>query len=75
MEHGEDEWTKNIHTQTTKMSKMVSDLVTLSRLDEENPFLDKTEFSLSDVTWEVAEPFASLAKAREKPIPRELKKT
>ena len=63
MEHGEDEWTKNIHTQTTKMSKMVSDLVTLSRLDEENPFLDKTEFSLSDVAWEVAEPFASLAKA------------
>ena len=43
MEHGEDEWTKNIHTQTTKMSKMVSDLVTLSRLDEENPFLDKTK--------------------------------
>ena len=66
LEHGEDEWTKNIHTQTTKMSKMVSDLVTLSRLDEENPFLDKTEFSLSDVTWEVAEPFASLAKAQGK---------
>ena len=66
MEHGEDEWTKNIHTQTTKMSKMVSDLVTLSRLDEENPFLDKTEFSLSDITWEVAEPFASIAKAQGK---------
>lgn len=66
MEHGEDEWTKNIHSQTAKMSRMVSDLVTLSRLDEENPFLDKTEFSLSDVAWEVAEPFASLAKAQGK---------
>ena len=66
MEHGEDEWTKNIHSQTAKMSRMVSDLVTLSRLDEENPFLDKTEFSLSDITWEVAEPFASLAKAQGK---------
>ena len=66
MEHGEDEWTKNIHSQTAKMSRMVSDLVTLSRLDEENPFPDKTEFSLSDAAWEVAEPFASLAKAQGK---------
>lgn len=66
MEHGEDEWTRNIHNQTSKMSRMVADLVTLSRLDEENPFPDKTEFSLSDAAWEVAEPFASLAKAQEK---------
>ena len=66
MEYGEDEWTRNIHKQTTKMSKMVADLVTLSRLDEENPFPDKTEFSLSDIAWEVAEPFSSLAKAQGK---------
>lgn len=66
MEHGADEWTKNIHSQTAKMSRMVSDLVTLSRLDEENPFPDKTEFSLSDAAWEVAEPFSSLAKAQGK---------
>lgn len=66
MEHGKDEWTRNIHSQTAKMSRMVSDLVTLSRLDEENPFPDKTEFSLSDAAWEVAEPFASLAKAKGK---------
>lgn len=66
MEYGEDEWTRNIHKQTSKMSRMVADLVTLSRLDEENPFLERTEFSLSDVVWEVAEPFASLAKAQGK---------
>ena len=48
------------------MSRMVADLVTLSRLDEENPFLERTEFSLSDAVWEVAEPFASLAKAQGK---------
>lgn len=64
MEYGEDEWTRNIHKQTSKMSRMVADLVTLSRLDEENPFLERTEFSLSDAVWEVAEPFASLAKAQ-----------
>lgn len=66
MEYGEDEWTRNIHKQTSKMSRMVADLVTLSRLDEENPFLERTEFSLSDAVWEVAEPFASLAKAKGK---------
>ena len=66
MEYGEDEWTRNIHKQTSKMSRMVADLVTLSRLDEENPFLERTEFSLSDAVWEVAEPFASLAKAQGK---------
>lgn len=66
MEHGEDEWTKNIHNQTSKMTRMVTDLVMLSRLDEENLFPDKTEFSLSDAAWEVAEPFASLAKAQGK---------
>lgn len=66
MEYGEDEWSRNIHKQTSKMSRMVADLVTLSRLDEENPFLERTEFSLSDAVWEVAEPFASLAKAQGK---------
>ena len=66
MEHGEDEWTKNIHNQISKMTRMVTDLVMLSQLDEENPFPDKTEFSLSDAAWEVAEPFASLAKAQGK---------
>lgn len=66
MEYGQDEWTRNIHRQTEKMSRMVADLVTLSRLDEENPFLDKVEFSLSDAAWEVAEPFTSLAKAQGK---------
>ena len=39
MEYGEDEWTRNIHKQTSKMSRMVADLVTLSRLDgTEIPF-------------------------------------
>ena len=66
MEHGQDEWTRNIHRQTEKMSRMVADLVTLSRLDEENPFLDKVEFSLSDAAWEVAEPFTSPAKTQGK---------
>ena len=45
------------------MTRLVSDLVALSRLDEEMPFPRKTEFSVSDAVWETAEAFASLARA------------
>ena len=38
----------------------------LSRLDEENPFPVRTEFSLSDALWEIGEPFVSLAQAKGK---------
>ena len=49
--------------QTARLTRQVSDLVTLSRLDEEMIIYDKMVFSLSDAAWEIAEPFASLAKA------------
>ncbi|MDO5539308.1 MAG: HAMP domain-containing sensor histidine kinase [Eubacteriales bacterium] len=61
MIHGEDEWTENIRKQTGRLTKLVGDLITLSRLDEEMPFPEKEEFSLSDAAWESAQPFAALA--------------
>ena len=66
MEHGEDEWTDNIKKQTARMSKLVSELVTLSRLDEERPLPDKERFSLSNAAWEIAEIYKPQAKAKEK---------
>ena len=63
MEYEGDEWIANIQKQTARLTRLVSDLVTLSRLDEEMIIYDKTVFSLSDAAWEIAEPFASLAKA------------
>ena len=68
MEHGEDEWTDNIRNQTSRMSKLVSELVTLSRLDEENPLPNKEQFSLSNAAWEIAEVIQPQAKAQEKDI-------
>ena len=62
-EHGEDEWTDNIRSQTARMSKLVSELVTLSRLDEEVPLPDKESFSLSNAVWEIAEVYEQQAKA------------
>lgn len=35
-------------------------------VDEETPFPEKSRFSVSEAAWEIAEPFAVLAKAKEK---------
>ena len=66
MEHEDDEWVKNIRSQAGRLSKLIGNLVTLSRLDEENPFPARTDFSLSDALWEISEPFVSLAQAKGK---------
>lgn len=55
-----------IRQQSGYLSRLIQNLITLSRLDEENLFPEKSEFSLSDAVWEIAEPFSSLAKARHK---------
>lgn len=72
MEYVEDEWVQNIQSQAGKLSKLITNLVTLSRLDEENPFPTKGEFSLSEVLWELCEPFAPLAKAKGRHFTQEI---
>ena len=66
MEHEGDEWVHNIQVQSGRLAKLISSLVALSRLDEEDPFPVRTEFSLSDALWEISEPFVSLAQAKGK---------
>ncbi len=66
MEHDGDEWVHNIQVQSGRLSKLITSLVTLSRLDEEDPFPVRTEFPLSDALWEISEPFVSLAQAKGK---------
>lgn len=66
MEHDGDEWVHNIQVQSGRLSKLITSLVALSRLDEENPFPVRMEFSLSDALWEISEPFGSLAQAKGK---------
>ena len=72
MEYPGDEWAENIQAQSARLARLIEDLVTLSRLDEENPFPEKTEFSLSDAVWEIAEPFSSLAAAKGKRYSQEI---
>ena len=66
MEHEDDEWIANIQNQTQRLSKLVTDLVTLSRLDEELPFPEQDSFSLSEACAEIAESFQPRAKAEGK---------
>ena len=72
MEHGGDEWVHNIQVQSGRLSKLITSLVALSRLDEENPFPVRTEFSLSDALWEISEPFVSLSQAKGKPYTQDI---
>lgn len=66
MEHEGDEWIDNIRKQAARLTKLVGDMVALSRLDEETPYPEKSRFSVSEAAWEAAEPFAVLAKAKGK---------
>ena len=66
MEYENDEWIANIQTQAARLTKLVNDLVMLSRLDEETPFPEPTRFSLSEAAWETAESFQARAKAEGK---------
>lgn len=66
MEYEGDEWISNIQKQTARLTRLVGELVALSRLDEEIPFPEKSTFSLSDVAWETAELFSVRAKAEGK---------
>ncbi len=63
MEYADDEWVKNIRSQTGKLAKLITNLITLSRLNEDNPFPSKTVFSLSDTLWEVCDSFIATANA------------
>ena len=72
MEHGDDEWVRNIQAQAARLAKLITNLVTLSRLDEENPFPARAAFSLSDALWEISEPFVSLSQAKGKTYTQEI---
>ena len=66
LEYADNEWIHGIQSQTARLARLIGNLVTLSRLNEENPFPARAEFSLSDALWEISEPFASLARAKGK---------
>lgn len=74
MECGESEWIKSIRHQVSRLSELVGNLVSLTRMDETGNTLLKTDFSLSDAVSESAEPFEALAQSRSKALLLDIQK-
>lgn len=63
----ENEWTRSIRKQVSRLSAMVQQMVTLTRMDEGLKG-ERTEFSLSGAVTETAEPFEVLAETKGKKL-------
>ncbi len=63
MEVGKQKWIDKAKAQTEKLKDLVNSLVTLSRMDEENP-INKREFNISETLKETAESFADFAESQ-----------
>lgn len=63
---GQNQWTQSIHNQTTRLSDLVKDLLTLSRMDEDSYQPEWSVFSISDVVTEVYNSFALMAQSTNK---------
>lgn len=66
MELGENEWLKDIQTQTKRLTSLTKDLILLSRMEEDKPQMTMIEFPFSDLVEETAQSFQALAKAQNK---------
>lgn len=68
MTSGENEWTKSIRNQVERLSLLVSSLVDLTRMDEDNSNFKTTDFSLSDAVEETVEHFILVFNSQYKSI-------
>ena len=62
--NGESKWTRNIRAQTVRLSALMQNLLTLSRMDEESIRLEKKPIDLAALACEVWEHFAQSAAAK-----------
>ena len=61
MEVGQQKWIDKAESQTEKLTELVNELVTLSRMDEEASPLQMADFPVSDALTETAESFRDFA--------------
>lgn len=53
MDHGSSEWTESVNQQIKKLNSLTNELVTLSRMDEEDVHLEMGQVNLSDIVNDV----------------------
>jgi two-component system, OmpR family, sensor histidine kinase CiaH len=63
---GESEWIVSIRNQVARLDKLVKNLLTLSKMDEESVKLTFTNFNLSEVVAKIAGSFEAIAEAKNK---------
>ena len=68
MENEENPWTKSIKNQVARLASLTEQMVTLSRMDEENGEKDFQNFNLSDALIDTASLFQPLAQSQEKEL-------
>ena len=68
MECGENQWSKSTKNQVERLTYLVGQLVTLTRLDEGSENTEKVEFSLSDAVYDVVYPFEVVIDNEEKTL-------
>lgn len=65
---GENEWITSIRNQTTRLDKLVKNLLTLSKMEEEKLQLVFSDFDLSKAVSDIADPFRSIAETQNKSL-------
>lgn len=68
MDCGENQWLSDIRRQALRLTSLTSDLIYLSRMEEEQPQLSPIEFPLSDMVEEMAQSFAAPAQSQGKQL-------
>lgn len=64
MDQGKNQWLKSTHNQIERMSHLVQQMVSLTRMDEERGKGEKCEFSLSDALLDQVELYEPQARSR-----------
>ncbi len=64
---GSSEWTDSIKNQTKRLSELIKNLLTLSKMDEEIKTVFE-KFNISDAVYDAASPFSTLAASRGKSL-------
>lgn len=63
---GNNEWIQSIRNQTVRLDKLVKNLLTLSKMEEDNIKITFTDFNLSDTVTRTATPFTAIAEMTNK---------
>lgn len=63
-----NEWVSNIRRQAARMTELIANLITLSRMNEEGAPIRQDLFVLSEAVWDVAAQYQSMAEARGKEL-------